>query len=336
MIIGAHVSTSGGLVKACERAGDIGANGMQIFTGSPRMWKGKAAENFEVGGLREAVEKCNIEYLVIHATYLVNLASDKPELVSKSVDSLVNDMKIADKLAGEMGAESMGVVVHLGSHQGRGYEAMREQLVEQIEKVLKLSAGANRSRFLIENSAGQKGKIASRLSEVKDLIDGVGDPRLGWCFDTCHGFAAGYSLLANPKSQILNQKQSQNSNAPNSQQSQMSLLGDDGVKKRYTSYDIRDTKAVESGDRGFVFEEIDKYNLWKTLGCVHVNDSRDPFGSGRDRHANIGDGLIPSEELQGFVSEARVKERPLILEVPGMDGKGPDRENVELLKRLVG
>jgi deoxyribonuclease-4 len=87
-----------------------------------------------------------------------------------------------------------GVVVHVGSHQGRGWEAVRDQVATAIAKILK-NAPSN-STFLIENSAGQNGKIGTNLEETRWLIDQVKSPQLGWCLDTCHAWAAGYSLSA--------------------------------------------------------------------------------------------------------------------------------------------
>lgn len=308
LYIGAHVSTAGGFEKAVERAADLGCNALQLFTGSPRVWKSKAASEFDYKGFLEARARLGIERAVIHATYLVNLASDKEELVEKSVAALINDMAVC------AGGEFEGVVVHLGSHQGRGYGAVREQLVTQIRRII--DGSPKGSRFLIENSAGQKGKIASELEEVRDLMEGVGSEGLGLCVDTCHAHAAGYSL-GSTKSQVTSSKE-----IPNTKhQVQKGLFGE--------TVDER-----ESFDRVLV-EGIERLGLWGSLECVHVNESRDPLGSGRDRHENLGEGEIGSQGLKEFLNHEKLADKPLILEVPGFDGKGPDRKNVEILKRLV-
>jgi len=289
-LIGAHVSTAGGLLKGIEKAGGLGANAMQIFTGSPRIWKGKSASDFEVKRLAEAREKFGIKYSIIHATYLINLASEKPELVEKSRMSLVNDLKIAAK--GGFG----GVVVHLGSHMGKGYEAVKKQVALEISKIL--AETPDESVFLIENSAGQKGKIASDLEEIAELLSMVNNPRLAWCLDTCHAHAAGYRLVESGR------------------------IG------------VGQAELFEEKAKSLV-AEIERLRLWKSLACVHVNESRDTFGSGRDRHANLGEGEIGDEVLREFLTIKKLKDLPLILEVPGFDKKGPDKENVLLLKKLV-
>ena len=84
-----------------------------------------------------------------------------------------------------------------------------------------------------------------------------------------------------------------------------------------------------------LIDEINRLELWIDLKCVHVNDSRDPFNSGRDRHANLGEGLVPRADLRYFLNQRHLRHLPLILEVPGFDGDGPDARNVELLRRLL-
>lgn len=272
-LAGAHVSTAGGWDRAVDRAVEIGAEAMQIFTGSPRMWRLTDPDKPDYQAFGSRLGRSGVRFWVIHATYLVNLASDKPELVEKSRLALSNDMEICGR--GGFG----GVVVHLGSHQGRGFEAVREQLVREL-KVIVGESGQG-SVLLIENSAGQKGKIGSDLEEIRYLLDGVGSERLGWCLDTCHAHAAGYSLV--------------------------DLVG----------------------------REMDRLKLWEGLGVVHVNESKDALGSGRDRHENLGQGTIGTEALGEFLSDERFRDLPLILEVPGMGGSGPDRANMDRLKSML-
>lgn len=273
--IGAHLSTVGGVDKAVERAHGIGANALQIFSGSPRMWRRTSLDKINVEKISANREKYDVTPIFTHALYLVNLASDKPELAQKSIEALEHDLGFDSHIKGA------GVVVHLGSHQGRGFDATKDLMVQRISEVLKNTP--DDSTFIIENSAGQKGKIASDLTEIRWLMDQLKSDRVSWCFDTCHGFAAGWNL---------------------------------------------------SGENSVV-DTIEKLGLLDTLVCIHVNDSRDPFASGRDRHANIGEGTIPPEELEGFVNDERLKNIPLILEVPGLEGKGPDAENINRLKKML-
>ena len=271
-LIGAHVSASGGIEKAVDRAEKIGCNALQLFTGSPRVWKSKSSDEFDYDAFLANRKAKGITSAVIHATYLVNLASDKPELLEKSRKALVNDLNVCSR------GDFEGVVVHVGSHQGRGFEAMKDQMCREISEIIKTSEP--KGVFLIENSAGQKGKIASKLEEIRILLDGVDSDRLGWCLDTCHAHAAGYDF----------------------------------------------EKLVE---------EIEQFNLWSSLRCIHVNDSRDAFDSGRDRHENLGEGALDLSVLKKFLALEELQSIPLILEVPGFDGKGPDQKNVDILKKII-
>lgn len=286
-LIGAHVSTAGGTEKAMKRAHDIGANAIQIFSGSPRFWKRKKLSEIPTDKLFSEQEKYGVEEIFIHALYLTNLATDKLELAKKSVDALKYDLSYSSHI------KASGVIVHVGSHQGRGWDAVKEDVVKRIKEIL--DGTPKDSIFLIENSAGQKGKVNSDLSEIRWLIDSVGSNRLKWCLDTCHAFSAGYSF------------------------SQLQKENEDNSKS----------------NRGLIVDEIEKYKLWDDLVVIHVNDSKGKFDGGIDRHENLGDGNITNEAFKEFLSNPKVQEIPLILEVPGIEGNGPDAENIERLKRLI-
>lgn len=288
---GAHVSASGGLDKAVVRATSLGANCLQLFSGSPRVWKRVDLSSFDTTKMNSEKEKSKLKSIFTHSLYLINLASENPELVQKSTEALSFDLQFDALLGGS------GIVVHLGSHQGRGWEAVREQVAQQISEILAKTPEA--SSFLVENSAGQNGKLCSDLEEINWLLNSVNSPRLGWCFDTCHAFCAGYSLGA------------RQAPAP------------EGAKPE----NIRTETALES---------ITRLKLWETLKCVHVNDSRDGFASGKDRHENLGAGNIPTQDFEFFLRDSRVAAIPAILEVPGLDGTGPDQENISRLQKLAG
>ena len=282
--IGAHVSTAGGYDKALDRAQEINANCAQIFASSPRVWKSAWEQKLDREVFLQKKQDLDVQPVFTHALYLVNLASDKRESVQKSVAALTSELHFDAAIGGA------GVIVHLGSHQGRGWEASKEQVATAIAAIL--AETPDESTFLIENSAGQKGKVCSDLSEIKWLLDQVKSPRLGWCFDTCHGFAAGYYMGSNPP-------------------------------------------TLTNHGNGSLLEEISRLNLWESLKCIHVNDSKGEFDSGLDRHENLGDGKIEREDLKHFLQHKQVKPIPLLLEVPGIAGDGPDAENVKRLRALA-
>jgi deoxyribonuclease IV len=285
--IGAHVSASGGLEKAIIRAHDIGANCAQIFSGSPRVWKRKNLTEFDTSKMFSKMKELDVKPIFTHSLYLINLASDNPDLVRKSFDVLKYDLEFDSLIKGS------GIIVHLGSHMGRGFDVVKHQVADQIIKLLKTTP--QNSTFLIENSAGQKGKLCSDLSEIRWLMDEIAtkldsqsNKRLGWCLDTCHVYAAGYSLGQSSESLIAKS----------------------------------------------VIDEITRLKLWNSLKCIHVNDSKDSFDSGRDRHENIGQGKIPHADLAYFLNHPKVKNLPILTEVPGYDGQGPDAKNIAYLKKL--
>jgi len=180
--IGGHVSAAGGLSNAVKNSIDIGGNCLQIFAGSPRSWARKLYPIKEAHNFIAAAG--DLQPVFIHALYLVNLASDNPDLLQKSVDSLIYDLKNGQLIA------AAGVIVHLGSHQGRGFAAAVDQVAGVIKEIL---SQTEETPFVIENSAGQKGKIGA-LFEIQELFTKVNHPRLKLCLDTAHLFAAGYDL----------------------------------------------------------------------------------------------------------------------------------------------
>lgn len=280
---GGHVSAAGGLELAIDRAVAIGGNCMQIFSGSPRVWARPELSKFDAEKITaKRVEKV-IKSIITHSLYLVNLASDNPELIQKSMNALAFDLRFDAHIKGD------GVVVHVGSHKGNGWDTVRDLVLRNIAKLVEDAPVG--SHFLIENAAAQNGKIGGSLEEVKWLIQELNSEKVGWCFDTCHAHAAGY-----------------------------------GLGKTQPERAVLPRTAVE---------EIECLGLWSSLKCIHVNDSRDPFGSGRDRHDNLGDGNIPASDLEYFLNLPQVKEIPLILEVPGIQGEGPDAENMQRLKKLA-
>ncbi|MFZ2202198.1 MAG: deoxyribonuclease IV [Microgenomates group bacterium] len=182
--IGAHVSTAGGLINALNRAKEIDGNCLQIFAGSPRSWARKLYSIEESCAYLAAAETANFSPVFIHALYLVNLATDNPDLLKKSVDSLIFDLKNGQAI------NSAGVIVHLGSHQGRGFAVVADQVAGVIKQII---SATEDTPFIIENSAGQKGKIGL-LPEIGELFTKVNHPRLKLCLDSAHLFAAGYNL----------------------------------------------------------------------------------------------------------------------------------------------
>ena len=186
MKVGAHVKTSGGVDKAIDRAEEIGAETIQIFSGAPQAWRRKDYRPEEVDAYKARAVETGIGPAFVHGVYLVNLATDKEENLAKSLDALVHDMNVCHLLG------SRGVIFHIGSHRGAGFEHVLRQVVESVGTVVE---GTPEDTWLIlENSAGMGGAIGSRFQELGRIIREVGSPRVKVCLDTQHMFAAGYDV----------------------------------------------------------------------------------------------------------------------------------------------
>lgn len=186
MKIGAHVRTAGGVEKAIDRAEEIGAEAIQIFSGAPQAWRRKEYRPEEVEAYRARAAETGIGPAFIHGVYLVNLATDNPENLTKGVDALVHDMNVCHLLG------SLGVIFHIGSHRGAGYEHVFRQVVQSVARVVEATPAD--TWLVLENSAGMGGAIGSRFDELGRIIHEAGSPRVKVCLDTQHAFAAGYDL----------------------------------------------------------------------------------------------------------------------------------------------
>lgn len=183
--LGAHVSAAGGLHRAIDRAQAIGAEAVQIFASSPRSWSLKPIPEDHVILYREKSATSGIAPTFLHGIYLVGLGGNT-DLLNKSMDSLSAHMNIA----GQIGA--VGVIFHIGSHKGKGFEAVLPQIVFALKEILDRSHPG--VRLIIENSAGMGDHIGSSFVEIGNIIEAVDNDNLMVCLDTEHCFAAGYNL----------------------------------------------------------------------------------------------------------------------------------------------
>ena len=185
MLYGAHCS--GGIKKALDRAGELDADALQLFVQSPRAWRFPEHDPKDLEAFREHRLELGIGAVLVHALYLVNLASPNDELYEKSVATMSATMDAACAIGAD------GVVFHVGSHQGAGFEAGLERVVPAIEQILDHSSDT--TWLLMENSAGAGGTIGRSLDELAALFDACGrHERLGVCLDSCHLWVSGYDV----------------------------------------------------------------------------------------------------------------------------------------------
>ena len=185
--LGKHVSIAGGIDKAFKRARDINCNCLQIFAKNPRGWRGRDIPDNEIELVKNKKNEMDMKPLVVHSTYLVNIASPKEKLWQKSIKGLIDDYN----RSGKLGAEYL--VFHPGSHTGAGLEDGINNIIKALNKVL--AEVKNDTLILLENVAGAGTKIGSNFNELYDIIKNVKqNHRLGICIDTCHAYSAGYDL----------------------------------------------------------------------------------------------------------------------------------------------
>ncbi|MEM0075004.1 MAG: deoxyribonuclease IV [Conexivisphaerales archaeon] len=186
-ILGVHVSISGSIDLAVDRAQALGCNTFQIFTRNPQGWKyGKLADE-SVDLFRSKMKNSGIKLAVSHMPYLPNLASPDDEIFRKSVDALAEEIRRAELLG------LAYVILHLGSHMGKGIDYGQKRVADAISKTHKNSAVT----VLLENMAGQKNAVGAALHDIRKIIEHTGmEKGIGVCLDTCHAFAAGYDIAS--------------------------------------------------------------------------------------------------------------------------------------------
>ncbi|MEX0993763.1 MAG: deoxyribonuclease IV [Solirubrobacterales bacterium] len=186
MLIGAHVSSSGGLVKAIDRAEALGCETMQIFNQSPRMWRPTAYSEADFERFRDRLAASSVESVFIHAVYLINVASTDADVRRKSLASLTHALRVGDAIG------AGGVIVHPGSGKERALDKTLEMIGTACGKAL---AQTERCPLLFENTAGAGGTIGRSFEELGRLVELAGaDERAGVCLDSCHLLASGYEI----------------------------------------------------------------------------------------------------------------------------------------------
>ena len=276
MHIGAHVSSSGGIHTAIDRAEAIGAESVQVFTQSPRAWRPTNHDPATFERFRGRRVEAAIDGVLCHALYLCNLAAPDDEIYAKSVAAMRNTMEVAAAIGAD-------VVFHVGSHLGAGFDAGLERVLPAMEQVLELAT--DETWLLMENSAGAGGTIGRSIVELATIHERLGrPPRLGVCLDSCHLYVSGI--------------------------------------------DVTDPVALDA-----CLDEVDTSIGLDRLRALHVNDSKEPLGSNRDRHENIGEGVM-GEQLGVFLGNPRLQRLPAVLETAGPAGRGPDADEIRKTKDM--
>jgi deoxyribonuclease IV len=186
MLIGAHVSTAGGLQKAIDRGLERGCTAIQIFNQSPRMWRPTAYSEEDLAMFRDVIAQSPIDAVLIHTVYLLNCASEDDEIRSKTLASLTQSLRIGRAIG------ASGIVLHPGSAKtGEPGEAIA-RAGATIREALEQSEDCE---LHLENTAGTGGTLGRSFDELAALLDASGgDERVGVCLDSCHMLASGYDI----------------------------------------------------------------------------------------------------------------------------------------------
>ncbi|MCA9834588.1 MAG: deoxyribonuclease IV [Thermomicrobiales bacterium] len=277
---GVHASASGGVDKALQRAIDVTATSCQIFSKNERQWLAKPLDPGVVENFHRERERTGIKQMVIHDSYLINLASPKEDLLEKSMAAFTDELERGELL------NIQNLVTHPGAHTGSGADAGIRTFAESLNRIFD-ALPDNHVITCLETTAGQGTTLGRSFEEIAAIIDLVEDKsRVGVCFDTCHTFAAGY--------------------------------------------DLRSEESTVA-----VFDEFDRVIGLDKLRVLHLNDSKQPFGSNKDRHDHIGQGEIGPAAFTAIVNDARLSGLPGIIETEAGEKNAFDLVNLATLRGYV-
>jgi len=188
VLVGAHLSISGGFWKALVHAHEIGATCVQIFTKSNRQWAAKKITDEDIEKFAKIKKELNIQVVVTHASYLINLGSEKNEIQEKSVKALAEEINRCEKLSIPY------LILHPGSNPSKDVFATCLKIADNLNKAIALS-NINHTMILLETMAGQGSTVGNTFENLAQIINHVTNKKhIGVCIDTCHIFSAGYQF----------------------------------------------------------------------------------------------------------------------------------------------
>lgn len=274
-LLGAHVSTSGGVSSAVPRAAAIGATAMQIFTKQASQWKEPGIAPEELETYHTTLAATLVGATTAHDSYLINLASPDPVLWTRSLISFASELRRCESLQ----------LHYLVSHPGNFMDDRERGLARNAEGIgIALEIVPGRTRLLLEMTAGSGTALGSSFEEMAALIERIPATvrhRVGVCVDTAHVFAAGYDIAE--------------------------------------AYDD-------------VWRRFDDVLGFERLGMMHLNDSKAPLGSRKDRHELIAEGAIGEGAFRRIMTDHRLQRVPKVIETP--KGDEPEKMDRKMLKRL--
>lgn len=276
LIIGSHVkyNSKDQIMGSLNEALKYNENCFMFYTGAPQnTMRSKIDENI-CNEAKEKMkeEKINIENVIAHAPYIINLANNKEEAKYRfSIDFLKEEINRCATIGIKY------IVLHPGSHVGLGDDLA----IENISKALNEALEDSKITILLETMAGKGSEVGKTFEQLNAIIEKVKNKdKIGVCMDTCHLNDAGYDI---------------------------------------TKFDD-------------ILDEFDKIIGINYLKCIHINDSKNPISSHKDRHENIGYGTIGFKNLINIIYNKRIENIPKILETPYIGDNPPYKEEIEMIR----
>ena len=278
LLLGAHVSTAGGVSRAPARGAAIGATAIQIFTKTPSQWREPMIAPDEANAFRAALRASAIRAVVSHDSYLINVASPDPHLRQRSMLCLQGELRRCRTLG----------VRYVVTHPGNYIDDREAGLHRNAAAYAECLAAVPGPMLLVETTAGTGTSLGStfeELARLRQLVPARLRRRIGFCADLCHLYSAGYDL-------------------------------------------VRDWSGV--------WRRWDRAVGLRRLRCFHLNDSKTPFGSRRDRHAWVGEGSLGPEPFRRLMRDRRFRDIIKVIETPKADdGLYHDRRMLRRLRRYA-
>jgi deoxyribonuclease-4 len=262
ILLGAHVSSAGGVPEAPARAAAIEATALQLFTKMANRWAERECLDEECVSFRARLGETKVRATMAHDSYLINLASPDPVLRARSLASFVSELRRCEALG----------LDYLVSHPGNYMDERDAGLVRNADAISDALAQApGRTVLCLEITAGSGtalGATFEELAAIIERVDATHRERVGICLDTCHAYSAGYDLVNDY----------------------------DGVMAK-----LQDTLGMQR------------------LRVMHLNDSKTPFASRRDRHELIAEGSLGEAPFRRIMTDERLALVPKVIETPKLD-----------------
>ena len=276
LLLGAHVSTAGGLTTAPPRSRAIGGTAMQVFTKQANRWAERVCEGAECEAFAAGVAEAEVRATIAHDSYLINLASPDPTLRARSLESFAAELRRCEALG----------IHYLVSHPGNYMDERESGIARNADAIAEaLEAVPGRTILCLETTAGSGTALGATFGELRRIIDRLPAAvrgRVGVCVDSCHVFSAGYDLIDDY----------------------------DGVWARFD----------------------DELGL-ELLRVMHLNDSKTPFASRRDRHELIAEGSLGEAPFRRIMTDSRFVAVPKVIETPKLDDhEATDRRMLDRLR----